>query len=43
MTLFTSGDWIVDCERILTFDLFDYKDKSTKLSSTGLTIVRKVT
>ena len=26
-----------------TFDLFDYKDKSTKLSSTGLTIVRKVT
>ena len=24
MTLFTSGDWIVDCERILTFDLFDY-------------------
>ena len=27
MTLFTSGDWIVDCERILTFDLFDYMCK----------------
>ena len=24
MTLFTSGDWNVDQERILTFDLFDY-------------------
>jgi len=27
MTLLTSGDWIVDCERILTFDLFDYMCK----------------
>jgi len=33
MTLFTSGDWIVDCERILTFDLFDYMCKKfNKLS-----------
>lgn len=24
MTLFTSGDWISDCERIITFDLFEY-------------------
>ena len=24
MTLFTSGDWIADCERIITFDLFKY-------------------
>ena len=27
MTLFTSGDWHVDCERILTFDIFDYMCK----------------
>ncbi len=27
MTLFTSGDWHVDCERILTFDIFEYMCK----------------
>jgi len=27
MTLFTSGDWHVDCERIITFDLFEYMCK----------------
>ena len=27
MTLFTSGDWHVDCERILTFDTFEYMCK----------------
>ncbi len=27
MTLLTSGDWHVDCERILTFDIFEYMCK----------------
>ena len=45
MTLFTSGDWHVDCERILTFDLFDYmckkfnklKDKTIEVNQVDLT------
>ena len=24
MTMFTSGDWIVDCERILSHDIFEF-------------------
>ena len=45
MTLITSGDWNVDCERILTFDLFDYmckrfdklKDKIIEVNQVDLT------
>ncbi len=45
MTLLTSGDWHVDCERIITFDLFDYmckkfdklKDKTIEVNQVDLT------
>ena len=39
MTLFTSGDWHVDCERILTFDIFEYMCKRfNKLKDTTIEV-----